>query len=41
MLRRPHVHYELLVEHGLGAEPELTKEERERTEIDIKYQVCA
>lgn len=36
LLRRPHVHYSLLAEHGHGAE-EIGRAERERAEIDIKY----
>ena len=36
LLRRPHVHYGLLLEHGQG-EPGLSGPEQEATEIAIKY----
>ncbi|KXZ56465.1 hypothetical protein GPECTOR_1g416 [Gonium pectorale] len=37
LLRRPHVHYRLLEEHGQDGGPELAPAEREAAEIDIKY----
>ncbi|KAK9817642.1 hypothetical protein WJX72_000050 [[Myrmecia] bisecta] len=36
LLRRPHVHYSLLEEHGAGGD-NLSLEEKEAAEIDIKY----
>ena len=39
LLRRPHIHYQLLTQHGLGPDPAsgVTATEAECAEIDIKY----
>ncbi|KAK9826172.1 hypothetical protein WJX81_003236 [Elliptochloris bilobata] len=37
LLRRPHVHYRLLEEHGYGPETDLSRAEQEAAEIDAKY----
>ena len=37
ILKRPHVHYPLLDEHGFGS-PDLNAIERERVEIQVKYE---
>eukprot|EP00238_Polyblepharides_amylifera_P012739 CAMPEP_0196592098 /NCGR_PEP_ID=MMETSP1081-20130531/71736_1 /TAXON_ID=36882 /ORGANISM="Pyramimonas amylifera, Strain CCMP720" /LENGTH=682 /DNA_ID=CAMNT_0041915677 /DNA_START=124 /DNA_END=2172 /DNA_ORIENTATION=- len=37
LLRRPHVHYKLLEEHGFGGVETLSDVEKERVEVDIKY----
>lgn len=37
MLKRPHVHYDMLDRHGLGS-PALSAVEKERLEIEIKYE---
>ena len=38
LLRRPHVHFDLLESYGHGAEEDLTYEDREAVEIEIKYE---
>ena len=38
LLRRPHVHYNILDKHGYGSDIKLTPEERGAIEIEIKYE---
>jgi len=38
ILKKPHVHYSLLEEHGLAPEDGLSFDVKERAEIDVKYE---